>query len=63
MASTSSQPRIAAAVATMVLRKALTAVGADSRLDPALKPNQPNHSNAAPSMHSGTLWGAMASLP
>ena len=26
-------------------------------MTPALKPNQPNHSSAPPSITSGTLWG------
>src|SRR5687767_15405915 len=38
----------AAAVATNVLMKATPATPFDSRLEPALKPNQPTHSSEAP---------------
>ncbi len=42
--STSSQERPAAAVATKVFAIASTAPALDSRFEPALKPNQPTHS-------------------
>jgi len=43
--------------------KASTALLLDSSAEPALKPNQPTHSSEAPTMVSGRLCGAMASLP
>src|SRR5271166_22937 len=46
--SVNIQPRVAAAVATMVFTKASEAIPFDSRFEPALKPNQPTHSNEAP---------------
>src|ERR671932_1416234 len=55
--STSSQPRTAAAVATWVLVKASPARPLAARADPALKPNQPNHSRPAPSITNGRLCG------
>ena len=42
------QPSTAAAVATKVLMKARAAKPLASRAEPALKPNQPTHSIAAP---------------
>jgi hypothetical protein len=57
------QPSIAAAVATVVLTQARPAVPSAVPAEPALKPNQPNHSRAAPSITSGRLWGFMGSRP
>src|SRR5919199_1762780 len=55
--STSSQPMTAAAVATWVLVKASPARPLAPSADPALKPNQPNHSRPAPSITNGRLCG------
>ena len=46
--SASGQPIAAAAVAKWVLAKAITARPLAWRAEPALKPNQPTHSRAAP---------------
>ena len=62
-ASPPDQARTAAAVANKVFTKASVAPPLDSRLEPALKPNQPTHSSEAPTMVSVRLCGAMASLP
>ena len=61
--STTSQPSIAAQVATVVLTQTRAAVASGASSEPALKPNQPNHSRPAPIIVSGTLWGRMATLP
>src|SRR6478736_2432244 len=61
--SINDQARVADAVATRVLRKALAAAPVASRLDPALKPNQPTHKRHAPIIVSGRLCGAIDSLP
>ena len=61
--STRAQPSIAPAVATVVLTQARPAVPSAVPAEPPLKPNQPNHSRAAPSMTSGRLWGFIGSLP
>ena len=53
----------AAAVAEKVFMKASAALLPASSALPALKPNQPTHSSEAPTMVSGRLCGAMASLP
>jgi len=50
----------AAAVATTVFTMASTAVPVASRLEPALKPNQPTQSSDAPIMVMVRLCGAMA---
>ena len=63
MDSPRHQASTAAAVAVKVLMKANTAELPASSAEPALKPNQPTHSSAAPTMVSGKLCGAMASLP
>src|SRR4051794_30227295 len=55
--STRSQPITAAAVATWVLVKARAARPLAASAEPALKPNQPNHSRPAPSMTNGRLCG------
>ncbi len=47
----------AAAPATCVATKALAASAPAPRALPALKPNQPNHSSAAPSTANGRLCG------
>src|SRR5512139_73532 len=55
--STTSQERAAAAEAIWVTTKALAARPFAARALPALKPNHPNHSKAAPVMVMGKLWG------
>src|SRR4051794_35224348 len=62
MRSVISQPRQAAPVATMVLTHATAAVLPAETADPALKPNQPNHSSPAPSMTRVRLCGRIGSL-
>ena len=62
-ASTASHASTAAAVASKVLRKASAAPAFASRLEPALKPNQPTHSSAAPIMVKVTLCGFIGSRP
>ena len=57
------QASAAAAVASSVLTKASAATPLASRLEPALKPNQPTHSSEAPIIVSVRLCGAIASLP
>ena len=61
--STNSQDRPAAAVATKVLIIASAAVPFASRLEPALKPNQPTQSSAAPIIVMVSECGASNSLP
>src|SRR5215470_11214491 len=61
--STTIQPPAAAAVAIWVLRNASAAVWSAASSEPALKPNQPNHSSPAPSSTSGRLCGRIGSLP
>src|SRR3954453_16342122 len=63
MRSTSSQASMAVQVATVVLMKVTRAVVLAASAEPALKPNQPNHSSPAPSTTSGRLCGFIASLP
>src|SRR5882757_6798607 len=53
--STKIQPSKADAVAVLVLMKAYPARLLAPSAEPALNPNQPNHSNAAPSNTNGTL--------
>src|SRR3954449_5603596 len=55
--STRIQPRAAVAVATWVLVNARAARPFAARAEPALKPNQPNHSRPEPSMTKGRLCG------
>src|SRR4051794_6065335 len=55
--STMIQPSSAAAVATCVLTNATAATGSAVSSEPALKPNQPNHSRPAPRATIGTLCG------
>src|ERR671918_623495 len=57
-----SQPRLAAPVATIVLTQTTEAVLPAETAEPALKPNQPNHSNPAPSMTRVRLCGRIGSL-
>ena len=61
--STNSQERPAAAVATKVLIIASAAVPLASRLEPALKPNQPTQSSAAPIIVMVSECGAIRSRP
>jgi hypothetical protein len=58
-----SQPRTAAPVAVLVFTKATVATPLAARALPALKPNQPTHSSAAPAITKGTLWGGIGSWP
>ncbi len=60
--STSSQASMAALVATRVLTKVTPAVVPAVSAEPALNPNQPNHSSPAPSVTSGRLCGFIGSL-
>ncbi|MNC91122.1 hypothetical protein D3C83_73190 [compost metagenome] len=53
----------AQAVARKVLMKARVAEFPASSAEPALKPNQPTHSNEAPIMVIGRLCGVNASRP
>ena len=53
----------AAAVAIIVFMKATEAMLVASRLEPALKPNQPTHSSEAPIIVSVRLCGAIDSRP
>src|SRR5688500_2802136 len=57
------QPSVAAAAAKWVLMNALLASGPALKALPALKPNQPTHSRAAPITLITTLWGGMATVP
>ena len=61
--STRNQATAAAAVATKVLTMASAAVPFASRLEPALKPNQPTQSSEAPIMVMVSEWGASRSRP
>src|SRR5687768_12284092 len=61
--STTTQATAAAAVATKVLTVASAARPLASRLEPALKPNQPTHSSEAPTMVSVSECGGIGSLP
>ena len=60
--STMIQPSSAAAVATWVLTNAIAVMPSAVSSEPALKPNQPNHSRPAPSATNGTLCGLKPSL-
>src|SRR5690242_4094480 len=59
--STMIQPSSAADVAIIVFVNATAARSPDASAEPALKPNQPNHSRAAPSSTNGRLCGRMGS--
>ncbi len=61
--SANIQPSAAAAVAICVTAIAKPARPSAATADPALKPNQPTHSIAAPISVSVRLWGAIGSLP
>src|SRR5215470_8837092 len=61
--SISAQTTTAVDVAVLVLRKARVASGLALSALPALKPNQPVHSNPAPTRQSGKLCGGIGSLP
>src|ERR1700753_1732160 len=61
--SANSHATAAAQVATKVLSIASAVVPLDSRLEPALKPNQPTHSSEAPIMVMVSECGAIRSLP
>src|SRR3954452_14905688 len=61
--SVRSQPSEAAPVATIVLTQTTEAVLLAARAEPALKPNQPNHSRPAPVMTSVRLCGRIGSRP
>src|SRR5262245_10701670 len=61
--SRNDQESTAQAVARKVLMKASAAEVLASRADPALNPNQPTHSSAAPVIVRGRLCGDIASLP
>src|SRR6266852_1758949 len=57
--SVNIQPSAAAAAAVLVARNALAASPLASSALPALNPNQPNHSSAAPMTVMGRLCGCM----
>ncbi len=59
--STSSQPSAAAPVATCVLTQTSAAWPLAPSAEPALNPNQPNHSRPAPIMTNGRLCGRIGS--
>src|SRR5690349_2656590 len=59
--STTSQPATAAAPAIWVLKNATPAEPPADRAEPALKPNQPNHSRPAPRTTRGMLCGRIGS--
>ena len=58
-----AQVTAAMPVATWVAMNALVAFDAAAAAEPALKPNQPVHSNAAPSTTSEMLCGSIGTLP
>ena len=60
--STVSQPSMPRQPATSVLRKIAAAVPLAASAEPALNPNQPNHSRPTPSSTNGRLCGRIASL-
>src|SRR5438105_14090466 len=57
-----TQPSRAAAVATWVLTNATAVTESAVSSDPALNPNQPNHSRPAPRATIGTLCGRKLSF-
>src|SRR4051812_20549147 len=61
--SANIQEVAAAQVASKVLANTRVAKPLASRLEPTLKPNQPTHSKAAPTMVMVMLCGVRASLP
>src|SRR5215217_6906362 len=58
-----AQVTAAMPVAVCVATNALVAFVAAAPAEPALKPNQPTHSSAAPNTTSDTLCGSIGSLP
>src|SRR6185503_20479733 len=58
-----AQVTAAIPVAIWVATNALVAFVAAAAAEPALKPNQPVHSNAAPSTTSEMLCGSIGTLP
>src|SRR6201985_3730087 len=54
-----SQPSIAALVATLVVTQTSAAWPLAASAEPAVKPNQPNQSSAAPVITSGRLCGGV----
>ena len=58
IASRKVQTTSVAAGASIVVTNARAAIGVAARALPALKPNQPNHNNPAPSSVNGTLCGS-----
>src|SRR4051812_44945582 len=61
--SMSIQPSVAAAAARCVVTKALDARPLAARAEPALKPNQPTHSRAAPMTLRTTECGGIGIFP
>ena len=61
--STSNQDTSAAPEATTVFVNASAATPSAANSEPALKPNQPNHSSVAPSATNGTLCGRWLTMP
>jgi uncharacterized protein (UPF0147 family) len=61
--SVNIQDSAAAAAEVLVTKKAEPAIPSAASALPALNPNQPNHSRAAPRAVSAMLEGNMASLP
>src|SRR5215469_5806767 len=61
--SANIQASAAAAVAIWVTAIAMPARPFDATAEPALKPNQPTHSNEAPITEYARLYGAMLSWP
>src|SRR5262245_18719847 len=57
--STSNQPNIAAAAAMLVFTNACAATLFAPSAEPALNPNQPNHSTPAPNNVHGSMCGAI----
>jgi hypothetical protein len=60
--STSNQPNIAVAVAVNVVMNVAPAMPFDATAEPALNPNQPNHSRPAPSIVNGRLCGRIGDI-
>ena len=56
-ASNNTQAKPAAAAAVLVVAKAEAANGEAATAEPALKPNQPNHSRPVPNSTKGMLAG------
>ena len=61
--SISIQPSAAAAVASSVFTSASAATSLAESAEPALKPNQPIHSNAPPIIVIVSACGAISSRP